>query len=188
MSLGELGALDVAGQELQRRLAEVPLDQLERPSSCAGWSVYDLINHVIGGAHRYRLLMHGAQAEQLAPTRSQDHVRPDPVLSYFRWEEPLRTAFHETGALERVVHHRAGDRSGLDLLRMRTLELTLHAWDLARSLDLDETLDEQLADYLLANCMYLVDELREHGMYAPARGGDDDGSPRAQLLRRTGRG
>lgn len=187
MTLDELEALDLAGRELERRLTDVPLDQLDRPSSCPEWSVYDLVNHVIGGGHRYRLLMHGAPAEQLAPTRTQDHVHPDPVTSYFRWEEPLRTAFHETGALERVVHHPAGDRSGLDLLRMRSLELTLHAWDLARSLDLDEALDAELAGYLLARCMYLVDELRERDMYGPDHPAEQGASPQDELLRRTGR-
>ena len=136
MSLDELEALDLAGHELERRLTELRSEQLDRSSSCAGWSVYDLVNHVIGGGHRYGLLLKGASAEDLAPTRTEDHVRPDPVTSYVRWEEPLRSAFREPGALERLVHHPAGDRSGLDLLRMRTLELALHAWDLAQSLEL----------------------------------------------------
>jgi len=187
VSLDELSALDAAGRELERRLADVPLDRLEEPSVCAGWSVYDLVNHVIGGGHRYLLLMQGAAAEELAPTRSQDHVHPDPVTSYLPWEEPLRSAFQEAGAFQRVVHHPAGDRSGLDLLRMRTLELTLHAWDLARSLGLDETLDDELAGHLLGQSLYLVKDLRGKGMYGPDRGADDADSPQTALLRRTGR-
>jgi uncharacterized protein (TIGR03086 family) len=187
VSLDGLQALDLAGHELERRLADLPLDRLDRPSSCAGWSVYELTNHVIGGEHRYLLLMLGASAEQLTPTRSEDHVHPNPLTSYLRWHEPLRTAFREAGALERLVHHPVGDRSGRDLLGMRTLELTLHAWDLSRSLDLDETLDGELARYLLDHCMYLVDELRGNGMYAPENGEADGGSPQAELLRRTGR-
>ena len=187
MTLDELTALDVAGRELERRLADVPLDRLDQPSSCAGWSVYDLVNHVIGGGHRYLLLMRGASADQLAPTRTQDHVHPDPVTSYLSWEEPLRSAFQEAGAFQRVVHHPAGDRSGLDLLRMRTLELTLHAWDLARSLGLDESLDDELAGYLLDQSLHLVEDLRGKGMYGPDRGAGDADSPQAALLRRTGR-
>jgi len=87
--------------------------------------------------------------------------------------------------LDRVARHPAGDRPQRDLLRMRLLELTLHGWDLARSLDLDETPDAAPAGHLLKNCMYLVEELRDHGHYA--RAGDADlVSPQGELLRRTG--
>ncbi len=126
---------------MEPRLSAVDVDQLERPSSCQGWSIYDLVNHVNGGAHRYLLLLRGASAEQLTGTRAQDHVRPNPLKSYRYWQRPLVAAFAKPHALTGVVHHPVGDRSGLDLLRMRTLDLALHAWDLARSLDLDQALD-----------------------------------------------
>jgi uncharacterized protein (TIGR03086 family) len=146
------------------------------------------VNHVNGGGHRYLLLMQGAVAEELAATRTEDLVRPDPVQAYRRWQRPLTAVFAEPGALERVAHHPVGDRSGLDLLRMRMLDLTLHAWDLARSLGLDETLDPEVAGHLLSTCTYLVDELRGHDLYAVAGAQDGDPiAPERELLRRTGR-
>jgi len=184
----DLDALELAGAALEPRLSAVDVDQLERPSSCQGWSIYDLVNHVNGGAHRYLLHLRGASAEQLTGTRAQDHVRPNPLKSYRYWQRPLVAAFAEPHALTGVVHHPVGDRSGLDLLRMRTLDLALHAWDLARSLDLDQALDTQLISYLLSRCMYLVDELREHGLYAPATRQHPESSTSLQaLLKRTGR-
>jgi uncharacterized protein (TIGR03086 family) len=184
----DLQALEIAGVALENRLSAVQPDHLEQPSSCSGWSVYDLVNHVNGGGHRYLLLMQAAPAEQLAATRTQDHVRPDPLDAYRRWQRPLAAVFSQPDALGRVAHHPVGDRSGLDLLRMRTLDLTLHAWDLARSLGLDETLDPELTGHLLSHCMYLVEELRGHGLYAPA--GEESGDPSSrqrELLRQTGR-
>jgi hypothetical protein len=44
---------------------------------------------------------------------------------------PLGVELATSGALTRVVHHPAGDRSGRDLLGMRLLDLPLDAWDLA---------------------------------------------------------
>lgn len=173
---------------MEYRLAAVGDHQLEQPSSCRGWSIYDLVNHVNGGGHRYLLLLQGAPAEQLAGTRTQDHVRPDPLETYRHWQRPLVAAFAESGALTRVVHHPVGDRSGLDLLRMRTLDLALHAWDLARSIDLDETLDPQLVGYLSEYCLYLVEELRGYGLYAPTTPQHSEpSSPLQELLRQTGR-
>lgn len=186
--MDDFDALDLAGAALERRLPAVRDDQLERPSVCRGWSIFDLINHVNGGGHRYLLLMRGAPAEQLAGTRAQDHVRPNALASYRHWQRPLAAVFAEPHALIGVVHHPIGDRSGLDLLRMRTLDLALHAWDLARSLDLDETLDPELIDHLLNRCLYLVEELRGHGLYAPAtRQHSEPSSPLQELLQHTGR-
>lgn len=185
--MDDLRALAVAGRELERRLPAVGEDELDRPSSCRGWSVYDLVNHVNGGGHRYLLLLRGAAAGDLAATRAQDHVRPDPLAAYLRWQRPLTAAFAEPGALARTVHHPVGDRSGLDLLRMRTLDLALHAWDLARSLGIDDTLDAELSAHLLGQCRDLVEELRGHGLYAEPGEPGEDASPQAALLRQTGR-
>lgn len=186
--MDDLEAMQRAGRELEARLPAVRKEVLDRPSACPGWTVYDLVNHVIGGGHRYLLLLQGAAADDLTPTRTQDHVRPDPPAGYQRWQRPMAAAFAEPGALGRVVHHRVGDRSGLDLLRLRTLELTLHAWDLARSLGLDETLDPAVCSHLLEHCGHLVEELRGAGLYAPRRTDDGPATPQARLLRETGRG
>ncbi|WP_051515815.1 TIGR03086 family metal-binding protein [Candidatus Blastococcus massiliensis] len=184
--MDELAALDIAADDLLVRLAAVLPEHLDRPSACPGWSVFDLVNHVNGGGHRYLLLLGGAAADELTATRTQDHVRPDPVAACRRWQEPLAAAFAEPGALDRVVHHPAGDRSGRDLLRMRTLDLALHAWDLATSLGLDDALDPSLGEHLLAHGAGLVEELRGLGMYAQP-GVDDGGPAQLRLLRLTGR-
>jgi uncharacterized protein (TIGR03086 family) len=179
--------MDVAAAALDERLRLVSTDRLQEPSSCEGWSIYDLINHVNGGGHRYLMLLQGADAGALAATRTQDHVGGDPAGSFWRWQKPLADEFAAHGALARVAHHPVGDRSGRDLLGMRTLDLALHAWDLARSLGLDECIDPDLARYLLAHQMQLVEELRGHGLYGDER--DVHGTdPQWELLSRTGRG
>src|SRR5690349_15751990 len=82
----DLEALQLAGGELERRLPAVRDADLDRPSACPGWSVFDLVNHVIGGGHRYLPPVRGAAAADLAPTRTQDHVPPDPLAHFRRWE------------------------------------------------------------------------------------------------------
>jgi uncharacterized protein (TIGR03086 family) len=179
--------MDVAAAELTARLRLLPPQRLETESSCSGWSVRELVNHVNGGGHRYLLLLRGAAAEELAATRSEDHVGSDPAGSFRRWQAPLAAEFAAQGALTRVVHHPVGDRSGADLLGMRVLDLTLHAWDLARSVGLEERLDPELCAHVLASHMHLVEELRAAGLYAAPRDGDPS-DPQTELLLRTGRG
>src|SRR5690242_12550845 len=69
-AVDDLQALELAGRSLERRLAAVQVDVLQQPSSCSGWSVYDLINHVNGGGHRYLLLSRGAAAAEVDATRT----------------------------------------------------------------------------------------------------------------------
>jgi hypothetical protein len=51
--------------------------------------------------------------------------------------------------LGRVVHHVSGDRSGAELLSMRTLDAAVHAWDLARAIGADAALADGLVAFLL---------------------------------------
>lgn len=186
--MDDLQALGSSGAELERRLRSLHPAEYGRPSVCAGWSAADLANHVVGGEWRYWLLMRGAEPAVVEATRGQGHIGDDPVVAYASRSRLLDEEFRQPGALDRRVSHRAGDRSGLQLLRMRVLERALHAWDLARTLGLDDSLDRDLVHYLLGSCLPLVTELRAKGLYgAPAPAGAALESPLQRLLRLTGR-
>jgi uncharacterized protein (TIGR03086 family) len=179
-------ALQLSAAEFAARVELASRDRWDHASACAGWSVYDLINHVNGGGHRYTMLMEGASAEMLAPTRTQDHVGDDPLSSFWSWQLPLARAFEAEGALARVVHHRAGDMSGGQLLQLRILELTLHSWDLARSLGVDDRLNPDLVDHLLEESAELLEHFRRQGFFAPTIKGSFR-SPQDKLLAVSGR-
>ena len=135
---------DRAAEEFALRLALVGDHDWDRPTPCDEWTVRDLVNHVIGGCVRYTMLLDGAAAAELLPTRTQDHIGSDAMASYRARTAEVRAAFMEPGALERTGHHPSGDRSGADLLEMRITEGAIHAWDLARALGVDERLDASL--------------------------------------------
>lgn len=185
--MDDLAALDRAGAELRARLAVLEPDQLPLPSVLPGWTVYDLVNHVIGGALRYRLMLDGADQATMAATRTQDHVGADPVSSYGDLSAPLRERFRQPGALEQVVQHPAGRRTGLELLRMRNTDVALHAVDLARSIDADDRLAPDLVDYLLAACAPMFDAGRAAGFFGVARDVGPDADPQERLLALAGR-
>lgn len=185
--MDDFGALARSGAELERRLRCLAPAGYARPSVCPGWSAGDLANHVVGGELRYwlRLRDDGPAAEA---TRDEDHIAGDPAGAYRRYAQPLEEEFRRPGALARVVPHRAGPRTGLQLLHMRIMERALHAWDLARTLGVDDTLDEELVQVLLRVCPPLVAELRGTGFYRePLPDGGPAALPMAALLRLTGR-
>lgn len=181
-------ALASAGAELEPRLRALAPTNYPQPSVCAGWSAADLANHVVGGEQRYLLLLRDAEPAEVEATRGQDHIGDDPARAYGFRSRLLDEQFRQPGALQSTVRHRAGDRSGLELLRMRVIERALHAWDLARTLGLDDSLGPGLVDYLLGNCLPLVTDLQAQGLFGPASpGGGPAQPPMERLLRLTGR-
>jgi uncharacterized protein (TIGR03086 family) len=178
--------LDRSRVEFRRVLAGVTHEHWTLSTPCEGWDVRELVNHVLGGNVRYTMLLHGAAAGELAATRSADHIGTDALTSFDRSAAEVTAAFEESDALQRTVHHPAGDRTGLDLLWLRVAEWTIHAWDLARAIGGDERLDPDLVDTLLAR-------LEEHGTGLESGGYFKeppdwrDASPHARLLTTVGR-
>ncbi len=182
-----LDLLVVANDEFARRLRLVGPDDWGRPTPCSEWDVRALVNHVVGGCVRYQMLLHGAQTHEVEATRAVDHLGADPVAAFAAAADAVVTCFCDDGALARIVHHAAGQRTGRELLSMRILDSAIHGWDLARAIGADETLDDKVVAFLLAYTAGL-DLGPQQRAFAPA---DADvpcnASPQDQLLHRLGR-
>ncbi|MBA3654242.1 MAG: TIGR03086 family protein [Actinobacteria bacterium] len=180
-------ALRAANKEFVRRLRVVSAEDWSRLTPCDAWDVRALVNHVIGGNRRYKMLLRGASAAEVDATRSADHLGVDAVGSFLETASQLLGVFGEEGSMSRVGHHPAGDRTGAELADMRVLDITVHAWDLAKALDADEQLDADLVEYALT-CTGFIDTLRPKGYFAaPAGELPSDSSPLRHLLHLAGR-
>ena len=179
-------ALSRANAAFEQRLRLVGADDWARPTPCSEWDVHALVNHVIGGNRRYTMLLHGASAESVDRTRSEDHLGTDPRAAFTTTARELAEVFREAGALTRIAHHPIGDRTGAELLAMRVLDVTVHAWDLARALDVDDTLDPDAVEFALAHSE-VIEAGREHGSFAIPPGPPNATSPQARLLHLAGR-
>jgi hypothetical protein len=71
------------------------------------------------------MLLHGAHPEETNARRGLDHLGDDPVAAFAALADEMGNAFREPSALDRTVHHPAGDRSGRTLLEMRIMDFTL---------------------------------------------------------------
>ena len=81
----------------------------------------------------------------------------------------LNAAFCEPGAMARLAHHPAGERTGAQLLEMRVLDVTVHTWDLARAIGADESLDPDLVAFALT-LRDTFEAGRKRGSFAPPTG------------------
>ena len=173
--------------EFRRVLASVRPEHWGLATPCEDWDVRQLVNHVLGGNVRYTMLLHGSTPEEVNATRSVDHVGDDALASFDRSASEVVGAFEEPGALERTVHHPAGDRSGLDLLWLRVADWTVHGWDLARAIGVDEQLDPDLVASLLRRLSEHGTGLPTGGYFAPVADTSDAMSDQQQLLALVGR-
>ena len=134
------------------------------------------------------MLLHGAHPEETNALRALDHLGDDPVGAFAALADEMRDAFREPSALGRTVHHPAGDRSGRALLEMRVMDFTIHAWDLARAIGSDDSLDSDLVARLRDVLPALVPELAPWGYFrAASRQLPADANAQIRLLHLTGR-
>ena len=169
-----------------QRLGLVGPDDWQRPTPCSEWDVRALVNHVVGGNRRYTMLLRGASVASVDRTRTVDHLGADPRAAFTTTAGELAAVFREDGALDRIAHHPIGDRTGADLLAMRVLDVTVHAWDLARALGADEALDPDAVEFALAHAE-VIEAGRDHGSFATPNGRPTGSSPQARLLHLAGR-
>src|SRR5262249_61633916 len=143
--MASLDLLSRADDGFAQRLALVRPGQWAAPTPCTEWDVRALVNHVVGANRRYTMLLHGATTDQVEATRAVDHLGDDPVTSFAATAAELTAAFGEPGAMARTAYHRAGERTGVQLLEMRVVDIAVHAWDLARATGAGESLDPAVA-------------------------------------------
>lgn len=183
-------ALDRSATEFERRLVAVADDQWGGPTPCEGWTVRDLVNHVVTANRMSVRLLQGASADEVRASWGKDSLGDDPMAAFLDSAAGQRAAFSEEGALERTcAHPTQGEVPGFQLLGFRIADQTLHAWDLARAIGADEQLDPELVELLYAGMAPLAGDLAAGGIFGEGRSGTvpDDAPVQAKLLDVAGR-
>jgi uncharacterized protein (TIGR03086 family) len=145
------------------------------------------VNHVVGGNLRYTMLLHGSPEHEVEATRAADNLGEDPVASFLTTAAEVLAAFREEGALARVTRHRAGERTGAELLVMRLLDVAVHGWDLAVAIGADQTIAPDVVALLLERPLDLTGA-RQRGAFAqPSEEAPVNASPQERLLHMVGR-
>jgi uncharacterized protein (TIGR03086 family) len=184
-----LAALDRSVAEFRARLAAVPADRWGSPSPCEGWTARDVAAHVVGGNRMSVLLLGGATADEARALLRGVDVGDDPVAAYDDGAAEMVAAFREPGAMERTVHHPAGDIPGALFLGFRVGDLVIHAWDLARATGGDERLDPELVDTVWQGMSPLAPVIAQTGLFGPGPSGTlaEEASTQERLLDLAGR-
>ena len=145
-----LGALDVATDEFGRRLRLVDEGTWALSTPCSEWDVHHLVAHVIGGNRFAVHVLGGATAmDAIEQVMSSPQLGDDAAAAWTSTCGEQSAAFNVDAALDRTIDHPLGEITGRQFLEFRVFDITLHAWDLARSIGADERLDSELVDVVL---------------------------------------
>ena len=117
---------------------------------CSGWTVKEVADHIVGGNRFAVALLGGASTEDAMAAARTGSFEGDPMERFDETAAAQLAAFEAEGALDRIVHHPAGDMSGSAFVGFRSGDLLLHGWDIARSTGGDETLPGELAQAIHA--------------------------------------
>ena len=187
--MDRLDALDQARSEFDRRLRAVEAEQWSFETPCAGWTVRDVVNHVVGGNRMAVALLAGASRDEARAARDLDALGDDPVAAFVPSADELAASFAAPGARDRICHHGVGDIPGEQLLGFRTADYALHAWDLAPAIGADEQLDDALVEGLWQAMSPMAPMIGGSGQFGTGPSGDlgADAPLQARLLDLSGR-
>jgi uncharacterized protein (TIGR03086 family) len=122
--------LDEAAEAMRRVIAGSSSgDGWNLPSPCAGWTVRDVINHVVTGNLRTLAWTNTDNG----PPNEDDYLGADPLGAFNASFRELRARLAELLARDAAVQTPFAVLSADRLIEMRCCELAVHAWDVARA-------------------------------------------------------
>lgn len=181
-------ALSLSTSNFLSVLEAVSAGDLSLPTPCEGWSVSELLNHVARGSDMAVALVQGATKEEASAMFEADP--PSDVIEACR--RALAEQLEVLGAItepEGIVHHPMGDMATSQLFDFRIGDLTLHAWDLARSIAIAEELPADLVEHVYNMLLPLEAVLGSIGVFGEGPSGKlhPEASAQTKLLDLSGR-
>jgi len=179
--------LDRALDAFGARLVAVPTDGWDAPTPCPGWSVQDLVAHVVDEERWVPSLLAGESTQEHSGDRHGDELDADPVAAWRQAATDVRSAIADSGVVDATVRIASGETTAATLLLEVFADHLIHAWDLARAIGADERLDADLVEACATWFDEHEREWRENGEIGPPVAVPEGADAQARLLARFGR-
>ena len=162
-------------------------DQWDVESVCDGWTVRQLVNHIVTGNWWVPELMGGHTIEDVGDRLDGDVLGDDPAAAYAASAVAAAETFRAPGAMDAPALVSYGPVPGSVYCGHRFMDVLVHGWDVAASTGQDTALDADL----VAACWAVVEPQLEQLVGTGAFGTDheipEDASPQTRLLAALGR-
>ena len=145
-----VAALRQASLEFETRLRRVGDEQWDLPTPCAEWNVRELVNHMLLGTRMTVQLLGGATQQEVIAQLGEDLMagNDDPPGDFVALAAQMQEGFAAPDGLDGTVDHPMGEIPRTMFIGFRILDNSTHAWDLARAIGVDDTLDAGVVGYL----------------------------------------
>jgi uncharacterized protein (TIGR03086 family) len=131
-------------------LGAVRPEQMQDPTPLPGWSVHELVTHIVGCASFF------ADTAEAGICRSEDREWPDYAAGDFNEtfaaeSRRLLKAFAAPGAMTKPMTLPSGPATGSLCVLVAAGEIFVHGWDLAKSTGQSTALAPEVAEHLRAS-------------------------------------
>lgn len=184
-------ALSRSREEFQSRLEQVEDRHWDLPTPCSEWTVHDLVNHVMLGNRMSVELLDGATGDEVIAGLGDDLVsgRDGVVVDFAEVADQMHTRFAASGGLDGTVSHPMGVIPRRQFVGFRIGDYLTHAWDLARAIGADESLDSDVVALAWDDLQPMRPLISESGMFGDGPSGEvsEDAPLQTRYLDLTGR-
>lgn len=147
--------LDRSFDQAIRVVNGVSPDQLHLPTPCSEFDVAALMTHLVGAAARISSIAKGDKQTNELPV-PEDLGDSGWGVALEASHEAATAAWADDEVLERKFELPWGTFGGAFVAQMYTMELTVHAWDLASATDQVAVLDDGLATECMSHAQAML--------------------------------
>ena len=188
MSADDIAALHRRALDHTRRYVVALNDaQWGSPTPCDGWTVRELLNHIVAGNLWAAELGNGRSIADVGSALDGDTLGADPLGAYDRSSAAAAATFEAPGALDRPCAVSYGPVPGSVYAGHRFLDVLIHGWDLASATGQSTDLDPQLVDACWEVLLPQLAPMQASGAFGVARPDQPGDNPQSTLLAALGR-
>lgn len=161
--------------------------QWDAASVCEGWTVRELVNHIVSGNYWAAELAGGKTIEEVGTALDGDLLGDDPLATYDASAEVAAAAFRVSGAMTTPCAVSYGPVPGEIYCGHRFMDVLIHGWDVAASTGQDPAIAPALVEACFEVLEPQVEMLQGSGMFGTAVVVAADADRQTQLLAVLGR-
>jgi uncharacterized protein (TIGR03086 family) len=169
------------------RVEAIRADQWENATPCTEWSVRDLVNHLVYESVWTPELLSGKTLEEVGDRFDGDLVRDDPLAAWRSAARDAKAAVAAVQNFDELVHVSWGQMPAKDYVEQVTGDYVIHAWDLAKGIDGDTHLGDELVQFVWDYGVLQEPLIRASGVFGPKVEVPDDADLQTKMLGLFGR-